>query len=120
MKTAQEIKSELANFTGTENYYKHSLGILYTDGVLHMVRTCEAFWLIDLVASWQLDKKVRVQEFQVFKLTVNDNRSAIVSIEDGNDNVIQTQNIEFTDFPLDRITLFYNSIEKVLYLPSEH
>lgn len=119
MKTAQEIKSELANFTGTENYFQHPLNILYTDGI-QCLASYGCYWLIDIVASWQLDKKVRVQEFQVFKLTVNEDRSAIISIEDGNDKVIEKQNIEYTDFPLDSITLFYNSIEKVLYLPTEH
>lgn len=120
MKTEQEIKSELANFTGTTEWYRHTFGMLYTQGIRYLAEAAEAFWMLDLVESWQFEKSVREQEFQVFKLTVNKDRSAIVSIEDGNDNVIGTQAIEMTFFPLDSITLFYNNVEQILYLPSEH
>lgn len=29
--TPQQLREALAGFTGTENYYRHTLGILYTD-----------------------------------------------------------------------------------------
>jgi hypothetical protein len=37
---------------------------------------------------------------------------------DGNDNIVYTQHVEFTDFPLDEITLYFAN--DVIYLPSEH
>jgi hypothetical protein len=116
--TPEQIKAELDQFTGTEQYYKNSFGIVYTDGVKFLVDECHCYWLIDAVASWQLDKRVRQEEFQVFKLIVNDDKTATLNIEDGNNNLVATQAIEFTDFPLDEITIWFEN--KVAYLPSEH
>jgi len=38
--------------------------------------------------------------------------------EDENDNIVYTQHIEFSDFTLDEITLWFAN--NVIYLPSEH
>ncbi|MBX3045201.1 MAG: hypothetical protein KIT33_10305 [Candidatus Kapabacteria bacterium] len=118
--TPEEIKSQLDQFNGSENYFKHPLikGVVYTDGVREMAQICKSYWLIDACLSWQLDKKVSNQEFQVFKLKVHEDKSATLNIEDGNYNIIAKQEIEFTDFPLDEIELYFSN--SVLYLPSEH
>jgi hypothetical protein len=83
-----------------------------------LAEECQCYWLIDLVASYQSDSKIMKEEFQVYQLTVNQDKSAVVEITDGNYNIIQTQDIEFTDFPLDEISLWFTN--NVLYLPSEH
>lgn len=113
----EEIKSALTQFTGTATYYKHPFGLHYTDGIKFLADECKCYWLIDFVASWQIDAKVRAEEFQVYKMTVKDSQ-ATINIEDGNDNVIRSQEIEYTDFPLDEITLWFSN--GVLYLPTEH
>jgi hypothetical protein len=118
MKTSNQIKEELNQFCGTEHYYKHLFGIVYTDGIRFLAEECQCYWLIDLVASYQSDVKVKKEEFQVYKLTVNPDHSAIVEITDGNYNIIAQQFVEFTDFPLDEITLWCSN--QVLYLPSEN
>ena len=46
------------------------------------------------------------------------NNSATVTVEDGNDNIITSLTIEFTDFPLEEMTLWL--VEKTLMLPSEY
>jgi hypothetical protein len=38
--------------------------------------------------------------------------------EDGEYNVVYTQQLEFTDFPLDEISLWFTN--NTIYLPSEH
>ena len=118
MTTSNDIKSNLDQFIGTTQYFKHQLGIHFTDGIKYLADSCQCYWLIDIVASWQFDSIVKDNDFQVYKLIVNENHSAVVRIEDGNDNLIQLQMIEFTDFPLDSITLWFTN--GVLYLPSEH
>ena len=118
MKSKSEILENLNNFYGTENYYRHLFGIVYTDGIRFLAEECQCYWLIDLVASYQSHDKVKLEEFQVYQLTVNADHSAVVEITDGNYNIITTQDIEFTDFPLDEITLWFTN--NVLYLPSEH
>ena len=118
MEKPEIIKQELMQFSGTINYYKNPFGIKYTDGIKYLAESCQSYWLIDAVASWQLDKKVKKQDFQVFKLNVNSDKSAILTIEDGNYKIVANQEIEFTDFPLDEIEMWFAN--KVLYLPSEH
>lgn len=119
MKPVSEIKSELQQFHGTTQYYRHLLGVLFSDGIKYLADECQCYWLLDLIVSWQAHRKVYVHEFQVFKLRVNEkNRTAVVTIEDGNDNIIQTQKLPFTDFPLDSIDIWYS--QNVIYLPSEH
>lgn len=38
--------------------------------------------------------------------------------EDGNDNVVFSKEIPYTDFPLDAITLWFAN--STIYLPNEH
>jgi len=118
MKTAIEIQNNLPMFTGTEHYYRHPFGIIYTDGVLYLADSCECYWLLDIVASYQTDAIVKQEEFQVYKLKVNPDKSAIVEISDGNYKVVATQDILYTDFPLPEIVLWFAN--GVCYLPSEH
>jgi len=118
MKTAKEIQENLIQFCGTEQYYRHPLGILITDGVKYLADSAESWWLMDIVASYQFHDKVKLEEFQVYKLKVNEDKSAILNIEDGNYNIIATQFIEWTTFPLDEIEIWFAN--GVCYLPSEH
>ena len=110
--------ADLAQFTGTETWFRHGLmpKITYTEGVQYLAEQAGAYWLIDKVATLQLDKKVRTEEFQVWKLKVANDKASLVC-EDGNDNVVYREKIEFTDFPLDEITLWFEN--NVIMLPSE-
>jgi hypothetical protein len=49
---------------------------------------------------------------------VDKDRSATVLCEDGNDKVVYSQPIAFTDFPLEKITLHFAN--NVIHLPSEY
>jgi hypothetical protein len=111
----------LEQFTGTQNHYKHLLGILYTDGIKHLAEEAGAYWLIDAIASWQISPKVKrdpmLQEIQFWKLRVNNN-SAILTCERDEDDIVLTQEIDYTDFPLESVTLYLTN--RVLMLPSEY
>lgn len=113
-------QADLAQFTGTENWYRHPLcpRITYTDGVKYMAEHAGAYWLLDLIVSHQLDAKVRREEFQVWKLQVTPEGKASVVCEDGNDNMVTRQDIEFSDFPLPEMTLWFTN--DVILLPSEY
>ena len=112
--------ADLDQFTGTENWYQHWLGkCTYTDGVKFLAEQAGAFWLIDEVAINQTRPKVRAEEFQVWILTTDlEKRKAVLQCEDGNDNVVFTKQIEFTDFPLSEIKLYCT--DGVILLPSEY
>lgn len=114
------VASDLDHFTGSENWYRHPLAphITYTDGAQHVAEAGGAYWLLDAIVSHQYDAKVRHESFQVWKLNVADNRTAMLLCEDGNGNVIAEQAIEFTDFPLPDIELWLQN--DVIFLPSEY
>ena len=114
-----EIKANLSQFTGSEHYYKILGGIMYTDSLKYLAETCQCYWFLDVICSHALSNpKVNKEPFQVYKLTVNANHSAIVEISDGNDNILDKQRIEFTDFPLDSITVW--CIDGIILSPSEY
>lgn len=115
-------QADLAQFTGTENYYQHSLRrFVYTDGVQHVAETGGAYWLVDAIASYQpkLLTDPMLQQFQHWILEVDlDNQKAQLICQRDNDDVVLTQDIEFTDFPLAQIRFYV--VAGVLMLPSEY
>lgn len=121
MTTKTLSKNDLAQFTGSENWYRHGINpnVLFTDGAKYVAETGGAYWLLDTIAICQrYEKSVAAEPFQVWKLTVRPDRTASLVCEDGNENIVYTQHIEFSDFTLDEITLWFAS--NVIYLPSEH
>jgi hypothetical protein len=119
-KTAKLSEADLMQFTGSENWYRHALNrnILFTDGAKHVADEGGAYWLLDTIAICQRhEKRVAAEDFQVWKLVVRPDRTATLTCEDGNYNVVYTQQLEFTDFPVETITLWFEN--NVIYLPSE-
>ena len=112
--------ADLAQFTGSENWYRHGLvrNVLFTDGAKHVADSGGAYWLLDEIALAQrCEASVRGEEFQVWKLAVNPDRTATLSCDDGNGTVVFSKTIEVTDFPLDEITLWFEN--NTIFLPSE-
>ena len=95
---------------------------LLTDGALYVAKEGGAYWLMDLIASAQLLAKVRAESFQVWGLTVNPDKSALVTCDDGNGNIIYSQEIPYTDFELDGIKLYAcdDGEHLIIMLPSEY
>lgn len=121
-KTRRSLDAEvLSQFTGTEHWYRFGIvpDITCTDGAKYVADTAGAYWLLDEIAlSQRFDEAVAAEEFQVWKLAVKDDDSATLVCEDGNDNVVFTKAIQFTDFPKEGVTLWFEN--NVIYLPSEH
>ena len=114
-------QADLDQFTGGDEWTRHSLNrnILYTEGVRYLAETAGAYWLLDIIASVQHLAKVRAEEFQVWTLTLNKTgNGAVVKCDDGNGNVVYTQRIPFTDFPLPSVKLYFTNT--VILLPSEN
>ena len=111
------------NANGSENFYNPSLpfrgrGLLYTDGVKSMAETCGAYWLIDLVVSYQGTPKINLQRFQVWELKRKKENAFSILATDGNKNRITSQQIPFSDFPYDTATLWL--VDGRLMLPAEY
>jgi hypothetical protein len=93
--------------------------VLYTEGAQFVAERGGAYWLLDEIALIQpYNKAVAAKRFQVWKLTVRPDRSATLACADGNNRIVFSKEIEFTDFPLDEITLWFAN--NTIYLPSEH
>ena len=102
MTTKTLSKSDLAQFTGSESWYRHAINrnVLYTDGAQHVAEDGGAYWLLDEIAIIQpYNNAVAAEEFQVWKLGVHPDRTATLTCDDGNGNIVFTKNIEHTDFP---------------------
>lgn len=113
-------QSDLRQFTGSEQWYRHSFvrKVLYTDGAQYVAETGGAYWLIDEIAFGQNEPSVAAEEFQVWRLKVNTDKTATLSCDDGNDRVVYSKPIEYTDFPLDEIAFYF--IDNVIMLTSEY
>jgi hypothetical protein len=113
-------KEDLSQFTGTEQWYRHGIArnVLYTDGVKHVAESGGAYWLLDEIALAQTIRPVAAEAFQVWKLKVSVDCKATLVCEDGNDTVVFSKRIWFTDFPLDEIAFYFT--DNVLMLPSEY
>lgn len=122
-KLAREIESTLPQFSGSENWYKHSLsGYTYTDGVKYLGEKAEAYWLVDkILLTMKHEPKLQLQDYQEFtawRLELNTDLSATLTAEDGNRHKLYSEKIVYTDFPLKEISLWFEN--GVLILPSEH
>jgi len=108
---------ELRQFTGTTQWFKHLSGYLYTDGVQYVAEQGGAYWLLDKIL-FITRAKAKLQEFGVWKLSVREDRTAQLVCEDGNYNKLYVEKIEWTDFPLKKVELWFEN--GVLILPGEH
>lgn len=106
------------NFMVTESYYSYTRGLLLTDGVKTIAQEESCFWFLDCIASYQFSEKFQKEEFQVWKIERIKENQFELSATDGNDNVLATQNIDYSDFFFNEFTIWKE--DNVLLLPSEH
>ena len=113
-------KADLRQFTGSETWYRHPLArkVLYTEGAQYVAEHGGAYWLLDALAFAQAIPEVSAESFQFWTLTVRPNHTATLICDDGNGQVVHTQELEFTDFPLDEIKFYFTN--NVILLPSEY
>lgn len=110
------VNNHLSHYTGGGNQYRYLLGLVITEGVKQAADEFECYWFLDIVASYQY--KLKQEEFQTWTLTKQDDISALVECTDGNDNILITQKISFTDFRAKSLTVWLEN--DTMHLPSEH
>ena len=108
-------QSDLNQFSGSENWYRHSKRLIYTDGISFVAEKAGAYWLIDLIASYQ----PVAEEFQVWILKKS-GHGYVVECSDGNDNIVIKQDLEYTDFPEENMPFKMYYCNETLMLPSEY
>ena len=136
METVERIKAALAQCNGSEEYHYNAIcrqsGVVYTEGFRTLAMMAECWWLADLICAHQPQcrRDSMLRDMQFWKLTVNEDRSAILTCERDQGDVAFTESIPMTDFPLDHITIWLepgvtilDGEERqvmVMLLPSEH
>ena len=126
MKTQEELqelgldKLTLAQFTGTGAYYRISRKQVLTDGTRYLAEQGTCFWMMDAIAS-HLCEIGTADWFVLVRVQVTEGR-AVMIYEDGNDREHARQEIPYSDFPLDSITLYacWDQEHWVIMLPSEY
>jgi uncharacterized protein DUF6876 len=108
---------DLSDFWGSDEIFYHWTGKSYTQGIDYLAKACGAYWLIDLVMSAQVDKKVNAEEFQIWTLVVTGNSAVITCKGDTSWPVVYEQIIEYTDFPEGEFKMYFEN--ETLCLPSE-
>lgn len=138
--SAPELEAGLAQASSTDEVTCYSIfhkALVCTGGVLWLARNAECFWLLDIVASYQLYPRFRREPHQTWHLKVNRGERkvrangtrqpmAVVTCTDGGKGgkrrTLCRQEIPYTDFPLDEVTLYnvQQGSQWVLQLPSEY
>ena len=116
-----ELLCELKQFTGSSQLARLTRTVLLTEGVRYLAESAKCFWLFDLYASHLQTLDGEKDWFTCLKI-LRINRTATVTIEDGNEFALATQKIEDTDFPLQSYTFYgcWAGEFWVLMLPSEY
>ena len=114
---SENLQPALVQFTGTSQYYRFHADAVLTDGVLWLADNASCYWLLDVYYSYLFLLDGDKESFTVLTLTKS-GRSAHVVIDDGNDNLIAQQEIEYTEFPLEQIKLYGK--QWIMLLPSEY
>jgi hypothetical protein len=124
--TAEHILTagDLSQFTGSEQLFRHGLSRkhLYTEGAQFVAERAGAYWLLDKIALHGSPTIAR-EDFQVWKLSVHTNKTATLTTDNGDNEVLKTEELPFTDFPLSEITLWAvrNEFEGfTIMLPTEY
>jgi hypothetical protein len=116
----KQLSSALAQFTGTEHYYRIHPKVALTDGAKFLADEAGAYWLMDAIGSHLCLLKSE-EYFASCTLNVSDH-SAKFLMDDGNGGILAQQDIPYTDFPLPSIKLYgvWADSYWVIMLPSEY
>ena len=122
---SQELKNNLAEFSGTESFHKIPLlNTVITDGNQYLANEADCFWLVtdvSVIAKSLMNRSHFITvDFKKLNAEMQDTLGyeAVIEYSDGNDNILETQKYHLTDFPLETIRLFFTN--NTLMLPSEY
>lgn len=120
MNNTSELERALAQCYGTEEYFFNPLysWLKYSDGAQCFALNAGngAYWFLDIVGT-ELKSLSKQQSFICIKMTVT-NTSAQIIADDGNDNLLWSKDINYTDCP--EGTWKFYLVDSVLMLPSEY
>ena len=107
--------TELNQYYGTLRYYKGWLNVNLTDGVKYVSDNGYGWLITDCISV--IKTKLKDQEFLVVKLVIEDSK-AVMTIDDGNKNILYTQKYDYTDGKIKELKMYYR--DNVLMLTGEY
>lgn len=116
--TLTSANDELAGFTGSDGYHQLTLNLVCTDGIKELAESCQCFWFLNIIFSYQQSENFKYQSFQVWTLKRITQHSFEVQATDGNEQILAVQHIPVSDFPYDTATAWL--ADGVIMLPSEY
>lgn len=116
-----ELKA-LHQFNGTTKYYEYT-GTNITDGIVYIMNNGYSWLVSDAIFTIYFDIRIKEHlkkdKFLVIRLKVNrENKTAKLTFEDGNNNVLVYHIYDYTDAKVDELVLFY--VDGVLMLANEY
>lgn len=125
MNKAEATQKAIDQSSGGTGQYHRCGRLTITDGVKAVCEAAGAFWFLDIIASYQNDSRVRndemLQGFQFWNLKVDlKEGTAVASLERDSNDVVLTQKIPYTDFPLAELKMYYAPAEGIVCLPNEY
>ena len=111
LKTPDTLLTELAHFSGTENYYRVYPKLLLTDGAKHLADAAGAYWLFDIVFSMlpQVPRNERMFVVELVRKLPGSGatfRAHDGGRGDGPERDYYLQKIPYTDFPLEEYEFY--------------
>jgi len=116
--TSSNANSPYLGKNGANQFFKCNFGHICTDGVKDLCEENSSFWFLDVILSYQISPKVAAEPFQVWTLERIKGSKFNVTATDGNDNILATQKIPYSDFPHDIATIW--NVDKTIMLPQEY
>jgi hypothetical protein len=97
---AADLHALLANFTGTDSYYRHPLcrHVVWTDGVKAFADAAGGYWLLDILAT-ELPPLVKTHGMIFATMTVKDGKAFIGAGRGEGHKNLWERAIDFTDCP---------------------
>ncbi len=115
------LEFQLEHYVGAQRNYPYQVDnhvIFLTDGCQYVADQARAYWLFDLILSYQQDKRLLEESVQVWTLTKQKEGGWWLTCADGYDTILLTHWLEYCDFPLRTIELYL--IDSECMLASEY
>ena len=111
--------NEIDMFSGTERYHKLTpfTKTVGTDGIAYIMNNGYAWFVTDVIIALETKGIVNNEPFLSIKLKVTKNKTATVTVDDGNGKIVYKQKYTYTDAKKD-LTLFL--ADEVLMLSKEY
>ncbi len=111
-------KNAIGHCRGTSTYFRYINGTKLTDGSKLVADMCQAYWLMDAIASYQTNEFVRIHDFQEWTLKKFDDDSAILICSGDEELLVVEQKISYTNFPMEEMILYCSA--KIIFHPNEN